>query len=479
MPAGALSWSRAAGGLLVLSLLLCVAASDAAAQGTVEPGSGFQLRPAAGVARIDDALYLRLSVAASYGNDSLFVLDREGWTERATPMPFRLHAWLPLHLALDGDDSGRLRRAEWDEPGDFLRLARVVQLGPVHGPLYVRAGELANVRVGHGSIVDHFLNTLHLDHFHWGLHTSVDTARMGGEVLVDSVTEPSVLGARLFVRPLGFGNSDAEAARRWAVGASAFSDVRAPTRLVVDEAGLYTVDDRGRLDVAERGHATVIGIDTEYALVRSDRLGVTPYVDANHHLSIGSGLHAGLFADLSLTPALTVFAKAEYRRLGRNYVPMFFGPLHRIERYAWQPPRGAGPEDPTQRLPRLRWLQTGDLAARNGGLVEGGIQAGRHLRLLVSWEDADAPGSAALRARVQVENLGPVTAGVFYARNAVEPGDRLLSLDDALIVSEVRVFPMSWLYLGGELSRRWKITPEGTPSAVDDFAAVVGILFGF
>ncbi|TVQ95731.1 MAG: hypothetical protein EA398_17020 [Deltaproteobacteria bacterium] len=444
-----------------------------------EPPEGFFIRTSAGAAYLDEDWFARLSLSLLVQRDNLLTLDRPGWTEGPESLGLRVHSWVPLHLRLGAEDGEAVVREEdWDEIGDWFRLLRVVELGQPGASLHVRAGELAQVRVGHGTLVDHFINTLQLDHFQWGIHATADAVAWGGEVLVDSVTDPALIGARGLVRPLAFADPTDPVARRFAVGGSLFVDPTTPARLSIDDDGLYIVDDRRRLAVDEREATASLGVDAEFTAVRTDTVGLTAYLDGNLHAGRGAGLHAGLFFDVRPVDGLHLHARGEFRRMGRDYLATPFGPLHAVHRLAYRPVRTDAPDASTQRRPRLEWLRGEGVGARNGWLAEGGVDLHGWFRLLASWEDGEAEVDTALRLRAEVDPPWPVLLGFFLARDGFDPADGVLSLDDTLLVSEARLFPLPWLHVGGELSRRWLIRPDGTAEPATDYAVLVGLTLG-
>lgn len=105
------------------------------------------------------------------------------------------------------DLGGVLRREDWDEFSDVLRILRYVYLGQrdKKGPFYIRIGELRGLSVGHGTIVHRYTNGFNVDLFRIGTNVAFNAGAIGGEVVIGDVgridREPVVAGFRVTARP--------------------------------------------------------------------------------------------------------------------------------------------------------------------------------------------------------------------------------------------------------------------------------------
>lgn len=389
----------------------------------------------------------------------------------------RLLFYAPLQFLIADrapNDEDFFRDEAWDEPAEFMRILRVIEYGQPWGGVYWRGGELVNVRIGHRSIVDNYANSLDVDHFQWGLHVNTNTVYGGTETLIDNVANPDLIGSRFYVRPMAFVDRSSWW-NRLAVGLSLFGDVDAPARLQTDAAGQYVPARDGGFRV-ERDLATgVLGFDAELAAVQTERVNVTPYTDVNTHLGRGAGWHLGVFNGFGLTDTVTLDLRAEYRLLGRNYVPTYFGPLYEIERWAYRALPGA----PT-RLPKLQWLRTGqENELRHGWLVESGLDVRRILRISAAWEDYTGPDNSTAWVRLEVPALDIVQFAAWYVNTRFDGAKEFFDLQNALAIAEARVMLTSWLYVTGQVNRRWQLDSDGQYEPVDDFAIGAGASFTF
>lgn len=372
------------------------------------------------------------------------------------------------------DDEPRLRTERWDEASEYLRVVRWAEFGAPYHPVYVRVGELPDVRIGHRSIVDAYDNSLDADHFQWGVHGAVNTVYGGTEALIDEVADPDVMALRLYVRPLAFG-SDPGAGRRLAVGVTLAGDQAAPTALRLDESGTrYASNSRGDLQIEATRATGLLGWDVEYALAQGSVGSVTPYADVVTHLAHGTGFHVGAFFGLRPIDALVIDARAEYRALGGGYLPAYIGRLYEVERRTYLPV-SAG----TLRVPKLTFASTQPASLRHGYAAEVGLNILQKVTIAAGWEDMTGPNNNSAWAQLRLPPIWRVQAGATYVNTRFHRTPGLFDLSNALAAAELRFMLLDWLYIDGALRRRWEVDASGDYVPVDDWWAGAGVSFGF
>lgn len=466
---------------LTLVVALLAVAVPAAAQ-PLAPQTGAETpRPRLDLSltgnKIREDWFLRVGVSARIVIPDVPMSGDGDLFERPQRHDLRLHLYAPFTVLLKDnapESEDRFRTAEWDEPSEYLRLIRSAEYGTPYDGLYWRAGELSNVRIGHRSIVDNYINTLEVDRFQWGLHANVNTVHGGTETLIDNVTRPELIGTRLYVRPWSF-IDPSSVAYRLAFGVSLFGDVRAPAALAAAPDGRYLVDDDGEFIVERRDATGVLGFDVEMTAVQTDRVSLTPYTDVNIHLGQGAGWHLGTFFGAAVTDTVVADLRAEYRLLGRNYLPTYFGPLYEIERFAYLPV-----DDSPTRLPRLQWLRTGqEDSVRHGWLVELGLNVADIVRVAASLADHGGDNNTSAWIYVAVTAVQRVQLAAWYANTRFQGARNLFDLDNALATVEARVMLTQWLFVTGQLNRRWQLDTDGDYQPIDDFAVGAGASFSF
>jgi hypothetical protein len=418
---------------------------------------------------------------------------------------------VPLRLRLidndpqnDLDYGGILRREDWDEPSDWLRVLRYVYLGQwdKKGPYYVRLGELSGLTVGHGTIMHRYFNGIDPSKWRTGVNVAVNIDAYGGEAMVNDLADPYLVGARFTVRPLmvamGEGEEEAWLTKKLVLGASIFADGKAPFELGTEtvqvpnpdapDSPITTTrirnDEHGRPLVTRERALVFLGVDVGLELLSTDFFSITPYTDLNKmsQVSGGWGWHAGVLWNLRVPLAidtLTVDLRTEYRRVAGDYLAPYFNTVYEIERYQRLQPGSSAAS-----VTKLRSL-CGDLEC-NGNGVPG--RNGVFLELLAGLPNFAVVGGdytaysgdnqdGTLRLTLEVPALQVVKFSAFYYRVNVAGLNDLFKLDDkSAIVAQASVPLYTVFSINARWWRVWQATPDGIGyESVDDYSIGVGL----
>ncbi len=387
----------------------------------------------------------------------------------------RLAAQAPLRFrvadAAPADDS-LLRRADWDEPSDYLRVVRSIEYGRPTEALHLKIGELGPISLGHGTLVRDYYNVITTDHFQLGAAGGLNTVYGGFEMLLDNVVAPSVVGGRVFVNPWAFVDKDSFLSRI-ALGATMVSDINAPTHLAAASPTSVAVDDALNPVVIADQVTTLVGADVEIAAVDTDFFGLVPYADFNHHVSLGSGVHVGTFVTLRPLDSLELLSQLEFRRVGQHYLPDYVGPLYEIERYQF-----AGW---SQRLPapKVRAAASLNNPASNGFYASLTARMPGLFSVSAAFSDHQGPANQMLRLRASATPIRTVQMGLFYQKQNFDKFSDVLDLDGALVAAESRIGVYGPTYVLGRYGRMWRLSDDGRYQTVDDWSLGLGASMAF
>jgi hypothetical protein len=441
---------------------------------------------AAGVPKIETGGELSADLGIGKIDEDWFVTTRVGFgfqlpvprvdcppTECMTALRFGVQVplrWRVVDNAPEND--GTLRAEDWDETSDYFKILRFVEYGKPNEPLHARVGELGPVTVGHGTIVNGYLNVLTPDAFQWGLHTNVNTVYGGAQVLINNFVDPTIVGVRTYVRPWGFIDRDAFM-HRLAVGVSVVTDNSAPLELRRDIDGVIAVEAGVAPIVEEETWTTFTGLDVEFNLVETAMLSVTPYTDFNVHWGQSPGYHLGTMVRVAPLESLQLASRLEFRWLGQNYLPDYFGALYEIERYQFT---GWGAD---VAAPKLRIA-----ANRTGGSVVGmyGDLSANILGVATvfgSYADYQGPDNGSIRLRLDLARVGPVKLGAFWAKDGFDSFSEMIDLDGSLLVGEARYYVVGPAYVRADYARTWRLIDDGTYESIDTWNIGGGVAFEF
>ena len=203
-------------------------------------------------------------------------------------------------LAEDGE--------EWDNLSTILRSIRYVRYGRPNDPFFARFGELDYVTIGHGLIMGGYSN---YDRRGLRLNLSTETKKVGVETIVNNLGDPTIFGARLYVRPLQREGGPA-IINRLEFGATYLTDID-PAPMVEDEDPLIA-----------------LGVDVGLPIISSRLLNLTLYDDLaflNTKRKLSDPTETETAAGNAVGAALSItniLLKLEYRTFARGFVPTLF-----------------------------------------------------------------------------------------------------------------------------------------------------------
>jgi len=382
---------------------------------------------------------------------------------------------LPLRLRVvdrDPQDSGAIRDADWDEVADYLRVLRRVEYGRDGEALYGRLGELGDLDIGHGSIVGDYYNVVTADYWELGLNVTSDTPWGGGQLLVDNLANPDLIGGRAYLRPAAFFDRESEW-NRVTVGLTVASDVDAPYTLDRQPNNTPVIGPARRPAVAEQRAATIGGVDLSVDAVDTETWSLTPYIDGNYHFQLGGGMHTGFDLRVEPTDDLVFEGSFEYRLLGNDYLPNYFGTLYEIDRYqyyGW---------DVGLPAPKQRVAATQPSGIRHGGHGVISARVFDWFDLSIGYADHQGAANSNLTAQLRVDPIERFQLGAFFYTQSFDGAQGIVDGDSMLFVGETRVQIWGPLYGKAGYSRLWELRDTGRYDVVNRWTVGVGASVGF
>ncbi|TVQ24157.1 MAG: hypothetical protein EA383_11835 [Spirochaetaceae bacterium] len=200
-----------------------------------------------------------------------------------------------------GEDDEVLLRAQ-----DFLRdLAlkiRYLEFGEQRDPFFLKLGNLDNLTLGHGILMRNYANDSDFPAVRrLGFNLGLDGGGSGIELLANDLTEPSIFGARLFVRPLG-------ESVPFAVGISGMTDISPARELPPAEAGEATALTAAReinpyfINVAADIDIPIVETGLFSAVLFADVGGMIPFLRNGFDDGSGATIAEGFRSDTLFVP---------------------------------------------------------------------------------------------------------------------------------------------------------------------------------
>jgi hypothetical protein len=362
-----------------------------------------------------------------------------------------------------------LRKEDWDEVADYARIISYFRYGHPAEPIYVRVGQLFGATFGHGTIVNAYYNAINLDIYKLGVQLNVNTDYGGVQTLMDNLFQPSLFGARVYVRPVSFWSKDSYA-NNLAVGLTLIGDVFAPVGM--PPPGTTRGDaHEPTLPTEAMG---ILGFDVEFAVLRSKMIDVIPYTDYNHIFGARGGWHLGVLTKIRPLDKLGLNFRLEYRYLSSKYIPGYFDSYYDIQRSTF--PLGC----PTTKYDYIRSgpgtcpVVVG--LAGSGFYGEGVFNLFDLLTVMMAYEDADGPKNSNLLLSLQLPAFEAVKLAAYYYKRFFDGLSEAFSLDNAVLVAEARVRMHSMLYFIARYARSWTLSADGSRfDSTDDFSVGIGV----
>jgi hypothetical protein len=257
-----------------------------------------------------------------------------------------------LNLRVGKEDGVvRVRKEDFDETYDYLRIIRYVRYGLKSDPIYVRLGSLDYSRLGHGFIMYYYRNAASYDDRKIGVEFDLDFEKFGFESMYSDIGHAGIFGLRGYVRPLKFTKlASIPVIGGFEVGATYAADFH-------PDANKTWGDVTGTAAAAKDGGSlSIVGFDLGLPLLSLSILKSTLYFDYAKIVDFGSGAAAGIDLNFSGMGLVTIGAKYERRWTGDQFAPVFFDALYERQRYT---PMGTQFESKAQSLKRITKSEEG------------------------------------------------------------------------------------------------------------------------
>ncbi len=353
---------------------------------------------------------------------------------------------LPLNILVScGDDDcddktwNKIRKADWDEFSDYFKIIRYFRYGHKFDEknlFYARVGALSNAYIGHGTILNNYLNTLSWDTFKPGVQFDVYTNYGGIETITDDITNPNIIGFRGFIRPLSFVFSSENYLSNFAVGFSFISDINAPK-----------LKEDGELEAAETEFLKIFGFDLEFRVFSNKVITITPYTDFNFIGGFGNGMHFGIDTKINIPLTGAHFRiKPEYRVFSDEYIPTYFDAMYEFTK--WSP----------------KYLAIETQKGKHGYYIELGYDQYLLESLIFNikgiYEDYEGEDNSSLLLYGSVPFLDNYKFSAIYSKAGFDKFEDAFGLENALLLVELSMNISGPLFGTLQYQRTWFYNEE-------------------
>ena len=395
--------------------------------------------------------------------------------------PLSLTFGVPLRIELVDarvdkrfNNTGRFRKEDWDEVSDFFQIINGITYGGKESRVYIDINAFKSTSIGHGTLMKRYNPNLNFNTARVQAEIDAFMDYVGGELYVDNIPAPNVLGGLVFIKPLSLINRDNYILRSFSIGAQLFTDINAPVRNILD---FQDADKDGRRwsEIAvdqetfqpqhTKSSVLAYGIDLELKLVderwldwktyfdysfletgipvvdqpmsdcnKADVPGCLPYSRmtanepgvysnvATQAVRSGGFTWGNLFRmNFGKDTIHALRIRTEFRHHDPNYVPSYFDSMYDIQRM--QHPASDDLINSTKLIQVLGRSAEGPSV--NGGYFELSYSVDRYFAMSVGLEVNDGTPDNALFVHLEVPELGPWGLIATYSRRNSESFDTL------------------------------------------------------
>lgn len=275
------------------------------------------------------------------------------------------------------ENFGRLRKRDWDDPRDFVRILRYLQFGKKEDKLFVNVGRLYATTIGHGQAIRRYQANVDVDRAIVGMEVDAYNDYGGFEMSLADVTRGNLFGVLGFIKPLSFFTKDAMW-RSLSLGAHWSSDQKTPWRLQrrppvgAARIGPVEINETNAPLTIDRA-VNIVGVDAEFKFFKNESVDLKSYFDFSMLNQRGKGFTLGVLGRFNFRTQKLVHllrTRVEFKTYESNFTPSFFDILYEFQKFQFiADPDATGPEAadfPT----KLRFLDTRGGPQRFGVYLE-------------------------------------------------------------------------------------------------------------
>jgi hypothetical protein len=233
---------------------------------------------------------------------------------------------LDVNLRFSGKTQ-QLRKEDFDEGYDFVRMIRYFRYGMKNDELYARLGRLDYARLGHGSILYLYNNSPSYDNRRVGLEFDMNFGTYGFETVYGDFARAGVFGMRGYEKPLQYTSlASLPVIGEMEAGVTLAGDMR-------DDARGITFDTTSSSIIQKNhGSITMFGFDFGFPIARMSTFQSTVYIDVVKIIDYGGGTTIGWENNIFGLGFVDIFTRIERRFPGDKFMFNYFDALYEIDR---------------------------------------------------------------------------------------------------------------------------------------------------
>lgn len=238
---------------------------------------------------------------------------------------------------------GRLRKEDYDDARDYLKVLRYVSYGRKEDHFYFSMGQLHATTLGHGQVMRRYAANVDINSTKVGAEIDAYGDYAGFEFSLSDVTRANLIAGLAFVKPMALFASDPYV-RTISIGVSWATDQKAPFTLRrrepvgVSPVGTVILDEFGTAPQVETRAVNIYGLDAEMKVFRTDSIDLKTYADFSKLIHAGSGATLGVLGRFNFRSGSNLHllrTRFELRSYAPTFQPSYFDVLYEFQKYQY------------------------------------------------------------------------------------------------------------------------------------------------
>ncbi|MCC6808635.1 MAG: CHAT domain-containing protein [Deltaproteobacteria bacterium] len=384
-----------------------------------------------------------------------------------------------------GAPGGTIRRRDWDEWRDYLKIAHALELN-YHadgGVLDARLGRIAAFDLASGGAMRAYSNGWFADI--WRVGGNVTYGGRAGEmqaIITDFGFQSTLVGLYAGLRPFALARVGVPQLESMQLGVLWTGDFSAPTALKLNDDGFTVKTSLQFYPEADVRGIHILGGDFSITPVSYSFFRARTYLEFDQIVALGNGVSAGL--DLSSvipkTGGLELRARVEYRNLGSQYMPGYFDNFYEVQRLHF-----FSGDPTTSDITKATFLTQLTRSARAHNFW-GDFSVGyaSYAGVGVTFESGGYGVSSSMTLHAQSQVSKYMTLFFTYQKRNFTQGQNselFRFIQNDLLSAYLRVTPVEWLSFYGRVARAftWDLAEAGVGRLRGTWDATASIEIGY
>ncbi|MBL8914015.1 MAG: hypothetical protein JNM17_25145 [Archangium sp.] len=359
---------------------------------------------------------------------------------------------------------GRLRIEDYDSVHDFGRILKYVTFGRKEDNIYISAGQRYASSVGHGAITRRYSPSIDTDYPRASAQVDMYNDYGGFELMTNDLLEWNQLSGLAFIKPFSFFKPQNLLLKSLSIGVTGAVDWKAPYSL----SGVPTqrVTMANRLAITSVKPVTLIGVDAEIKVVKTENVDIKPYVDYSMLINGDGGFTAGVLGRFNvgtdIKNAFRVIAEARF--LGNRYAPSYFDTFYEIDRMAYLNADFRDPGTGTAvYIPKGQFILERGLGQRFGYYLEASWGIRNAIGLTLAFEGVSNAPPKNFVAHLELPVLSFLQLFGSYYLRGVNSFDELAMLGPfglkSILFAGARLRVLPFLFINGRVYKTFRVNP--------------------